>query len=133
MERKVKGVLVDVERNVIEVVEITYDDVKKNYLDVYYDLLNCELFDIVTRRFGKEYLDVYIDDEGALKEYNIPAIITKDDGKIVEVIYGNVFIASHDDEGNTISLTDAQIDAVMKRRAIITGGYFGQKVIVGGL
>ena len=34
-------------------------------------------------------------------------------GAIVEQIVGNVFIVSHDDEGETISLTDEQIKAVL--------------------
>ena len=124
----VKGVLVDVTRNVVEVKEITYDDVKSGYLDVYYKMLNCDTIDIVERRFKSDYLDIYIDDNGALYDFKIPSIITKDNGKIVEVIYGNAFICGHDGEGGTISLTNEQIKTVLSRVGYF--GYFGQKVLI---
>lgn len=111
--KNVKGVVVDVVKNEIYVKEITYDDVKDDYLDEYYKVLNCDTFDIVNRRFGKYCLDVYCDDEGLLKEDKKVALVTYKGSQIVEIICGNVFIVGHK-EAETISLTDDEINEVFK-------------------
>ncbi len=85
-----------------------------NTYEDFYPLLKCDTFEIVTRCFNGQWLDVYCDEEGLFKEHNETAIITMDSkNTIVEHIVGNVFIVSHDDEGETISLTDEQIKAVL--------------------
>lgn len=111
--KNVKGVVVDVVKNEIYVKEITYDDVKDDYLDEYCKVLNCDTFDIVNRRFGKYHLDVYCDDEGLLKENKKVALVTYKGSQIVEIICGNVFIVGHK-EAETISLTDDEINEVFK-------------------
>jgi hypothetical protein len=37
------------------------------------------------------------------------------DNLILDVIVGDVFFASHDDEGNTTSLTDDMLERILKR------------------
>lgn len=108
MPKTIKGILVDTKKNTLEVIDFNYDSYKD-----FYPLLNCEHFDVVERRFGDKYCDVYCDDEGLFKEDNKPAIFTHYKGKCVEHVVGNVFICGHDEEGETISLTAAQIDAVL--------------------
>lgn len=108
--KKVKGVLItpNQEKDRVKTYELEVND----YTD-YYKILDCSTFDIQTRKFGDLWLDIYCDDEGLFKEDNKVAIITLgDDGNPVEYIVGNVFIVSHNDDGDTISLTEEEIEAV---------------------
>lgn len=112
MSTIIKGVLVTPNQ---EGTKPRVHELEVNSYKDYYPLLECDTFDIQTRKFGDHWLDIYCDDEGLYKEGNKPAIVTSN-GKtkeVVEVIVGNVFIVSHNDEGETISLTDEQIQAVL--------------------
>ena len=71
-----------------------------------YELLHCSTFTIATRRFGKYTFDIYLDDEGLLKQDQIVTAISND---MNEMLVGNLFIVSHDDDGEVVSLTDEQI------------------------
>ena len=82
-----------------------------NYKDIY-PLINCSCFTIVTRKFGGYYLDVICDDEGLLKNEQIPSIVTVEDGQPVEVIVNDLFICKHDDNGNMVSLNNDEKAAV---------------------
>lgn len=84
----------------------------------FYPVLECDTFDIVTRKFGKNYYDVYVDDEGLLLN-KTPAIFTFDNDILVEMLVGNCIILSHDKDGNTISLTEEQVNEIL---ANIRGG-----------
>lgn len=117
MKEIIKGVLIDVTANKVEVKQIEYDTSNENYLDEYYKILNCSTFDIIQRKFGNYILDIYCDDEGALKE-NITSAVTTNNGEILEHIYGNIFIVSHDD-GNTISLNELEIKSVIRNIQLI--------------
>lgn len=110
--KKIKGVLVS--NGEVKEYELEYNSYKD-----YYKVLNCDTFDIQTRKFGDEWLDIYCDDEGLFKENNKPSVLTFANGELVEQIVGNVFIVSHDDEGETISLTDEQIKKVMETVAVV--------------
>ena len=104
--KKIKGVLVS--NGVIKEYELEYN----NYKD-FYPLLNCDTFDVQSRKFNGEWLDIYCDDEGLFKANNKPSILTFSNGELVEQIVGNAFIVAHNDEGDTISLTDEQVQKVM--------------------
>ena len=107
---KIKGILIT--PNQKETSPRMYELEVNSYKD-YYPLLECDTFDIQTRNFNGKWLDIYCDDEGLFKEDNKPAILTYSDGQLVEQIVGNVFIVNHNDEGETISLTDEEIEAVL--------------------
>ena len=104
--KKIKGVLVS--NGVAKEYELEYN----NYKD-FYPLLNCDTFDVQSRKFNGEWLDIYCDDEGLFKTNNKPSILTFSNGELVEQIVGNAFIVAHNDEGDTISLTDEQVQKVM--------------------
>ena len=111
--KKVKGILIDVLNNDCRIEEISYDTDDKNYLNAYYNMLQCDVFDITNRTIGEHRYDIYVDDEGLLKSGQKPSVLTfDDDNRIVEVLVGNAFVCSHNDEGDTISLTDEQIHEV---------------------
>ena len=115
---KLKGVLLDVKNQELKVVELNIDRKDSSYLDEFYKLLECDLFDIAVRKFDGECLDIFVDDEGLFKEDKIPSVATFNGEEIVEVIYNNVLIFSNDGMGNTISLTDEQIEKVMNCQII---------------
>lgn len=59
-------------------------------------------------------IDVIINDEGKFIEGLKPeiAIIDKKSNGILDIVYGNCIFASHDEEGETVSLSDEQIEIV---------------------
>ena len=116
---KIKGILIT--PNQKETKPRVYEAEINSYKD-YYPLLECDTFDIQSRRFKDKWLDIYCDDEGLFKEINRPSILTfNKNGQLVEQIVGNVFIVSHDDEGNTISLTDEEVEAVLSAVKVMAG------------
>lgn len=114
--KKIKGILItpnqkDTKPRVYELEVNSYED--------YYPLLECDTFDIQSRKFNGKYLDIYCDDEGLLKENNNPSILTYNGNILVEKIVGNVFITNHNSEGDTISLTDEDIKLVLSTVRIL--------------
>ncbi|MCS0827407.1 DUF3846 domain-containing protein [Cytobacillus firmus] len=62
-------------------------------------------------------IDLWINEEGLLQELplNFVTFVVKDgEPQPVHSIVGNVFFASHDEEGETISLNDIQIKRIKK-------------------
>lgn len=53
----------------------------------------------------KRSIDMWIDDEGKLKNLK-PSILLFHDGKMIDYISGNCVFTRFDDEGNTYGLTD---------------------------
>ena len=88
--------------------------------DTYNELhekINCECFGVDARRIGRKTFDIWHDDE---------FLYTCGPGQIVakclnydEVLMGNIIVARHDSEGNTVGLTDEEIanvkDAIIYR------------------
>ena len=96
----VKLLLLDVWKGQVRTIQI------KEFED-YYKYLNCNCFDIPTRRIGKKKraFDIFCDDEGALK-YNIASAYNS---KNQTMLVGNLIFSKTDDEGETISLTPEEI------------------------
>ena len=102
---KIKGILVDVKSNIIDVCEI------EKSLESYYKILNCELIDIASMKIGNRYFDIICDDEGLMKEdINISAIY--DD--FTPALVGNILVVRHDGKGNERSLTSKDILLVLE-------------------
>lgn len=59
-------------------------------------------------------IDVIINEEGKLIDGMKPeiAIVNEKQGNILDIVYGNCVFASHDEEGNTIALTEKQMQIV---------------------
>lgn len=66
--------------------------------------------------FRKNRIDVIINEEGKFIEGLKAeiAVVDKERGSILDIVYGNCIFASHDEEGETIGLTDEQIQIVME-------------------
>lgn len=57
-----------------------------------------------------ERIDLWCNDEGKINNMRPVAALHDDTGRVVDVIAGPCFIASHDDEGNTTGLEGALLD-----------------------
>ena len=93
--------------------------VKESYRDIS-NMLGCDLFTVASRKIGNKYYDIYCDDEFLLKNNLLdkPTLITTDDNdKIIEVLFGKIFIcnALETDEGITMgSLSSDDINCIYK-------------------
>ena len=102
-KREVKGLLISVKPD--DRITAGLRIVSGN-LEDYYNILNCEVIDIVSRRIGKKYYDIICDDMGLLKDDPIP---TAYDERFEPALYGNLFIVNEpdqDSDGYVTSLTD---------------------------
>lgn len=107
-KRKITGVLIDVWNETAEVRSIEAS------LDAYYAALQCGTIDIVSRRIGprgRKYYDIICDDEGLLVA---PTKISAIDMSCRAALVGNLFICSHDKDGNEISLTDTEAKRILR-------------------
>lgn len=101
-----KGLLLDIKNNKTQVVEV-------EGLEQYYELLNCQLVDIVNRRIGRKRFEIICDDEGTFKEdCKISAINNLGQPMLV----GSLLICGKADmEGELTSLTDKEITYIQER------------------
>lgn len=101
----VKGFMIDVENSNPYIAEID------GSIESYYQILKCDMFGIATRRIGESYYDIYCDDEGLLKCKPLVSAISSDHQPM---LVGNLFVVKTNDEGETISLTDEEIEEVKR-------------------
>ena len=68
----------------------------------------------LSQKFLDKGIDVIINEEGKLIEGLKAeiAIVSEESGTILDIVYGNCIFASHDAEGETIGLNEAQIHLV---------------------
>jgi hypothetical protein len=71
---------------------------------------------MLSRVFRDNGIDVIINDEGKFIEDCKPeiAIVDGDTKQVLDVVHGNCIFASHDEEGNTIGLTEEQLSVVLR-------------------
>lgn len=64
--------------------------------------------------FLENEIDIIINEEGKFIEGLNPeiAIVRKRDNQIADIVYGNCIFASHDEQGETVSLSDEQIKVI---------------------
>lgn len=106
--KKLTGVLLDVENEVVQAIEI------EDSSDEFYRILSCETIDIVRRRIGRKQFNIICDDEGLLMDSpKISAIGNLGNPMLV----GNLLIVSGqvDEDGNLTSLTKGEIKYVTDR------------------
>lgn len=67
-------------------------------------------------KFSNNDIDVIINEEGKLIKGMKPeiAIVNEERGNILDIVYGNCIFASHDEEGNTVALSEEQMQIVME-------------------
>lgn len=70
----------------------------------------------LSQKFLEHDIDIIINEEGKFIDGLTPeiAVMKKGTNTILDLVYGNCIFASHDEEGNTISLNDKQTKIVME-------------------
>ena len=86
-------------------------------LEDFYKYLQCDTFDIATRKIGDKYYDIFVDDIGTFVENPIVSAINNNDEVM---LVGNLIIANHDAEGNTTSLTTEDVKNISKQILVAT-------------
>ena len=114
--KKIRGILVDVEKGISP-----FNQEIKDAHDIA-DMLKCEYVTCVRRYVGGEYVDIYCDEEALLKPARDPAIITKHNGKIVEILYGNCLLCLHNKQGDMKSLPHRMFEPIMLAQANVKVG-----------
>ena len=68
----------------------------------------------LSQKFLEHDIDIIINEEGKFIDELTPeiAVMQKGTNNILDIVYGNCIFASHDDEGNTVSLNNEQIKIV---------------------
>ena len=133
-KKSIKGVLVANTETKTTIKPYVFEQTTKSNLNLerIYAMLECSCIDVATRKFGNNYYDIYCDDEGLFKKDNLPTIATFDDnGNLVEQIVGNVFVCKHDGEGGMESLTDSEIQEVLKNLLVYQDHNGIQRVCLG--
>jgi hypothetical protein len=105
--KKIKGVLitVDPKMNYIREHELNYKDISS-----FHSMLNCKTFTVASRYIGHIAYDIYLDDEGLMKDDYITSMVCDN---TFDFMVGNAFIALHDGEGGIKSLSDEDIENIL--------------------
>ena len=118
----ITGILLDTENNTIR------KTVLDGTLEGYYNALRCRCFDIVQRSIGGKPYDIYCDDDGLFVERPIISAFSPDGEPM---LVGNLFICHHDDEGNTVSLLDDEVEHILTAtRGVLTRNGLIRRVLV---
>ena len=107
-KKLLRGVLVDVEKETVEIMEIVDE------LDEFYKILNCSCIDITKRSIGatSKKFNIVCDDEALCK--GEPKISAVDYFGITQLC-GNLFIVGGKiDDGNLTSLSESEAEYVKK-------------------
>lgn len=86
----------------------------------------------LTETFTKNGIDVIINEEGKFIEGLRPeiAVVDKNTNQVLDVVMGNCIFASHDEEGETIPLTEEQYRIVMTELRMVSVLTYGNEVYV---
>lgn len=66
----------------------------------------------ISRVFAENDIDIVINEEGKLIEGMKPEIAIISNHEVLDIVYGNCIFVSHNEDGETTSLTEAQMDIV---------------------
>lgn len=101
--KKLFGVLVKPKECSVIKTEIPAD------LSGYYEAIDCDCIDIVTRTINGKSFAIICDDEGLLKEKPAPSAIDKDGNTM---LVGNIFVCNSDGE-NLASLSEEEAEFII--------------------
>lgn len=116
-----KSILIDVKKNnTAEIVDIDFD------LETYYNLIGCDIIDIVSRVIGGNDVCIIIDDEGLLKHDPIVSAVSYNrlisGNDLIPELVGNLIITGPvDDDGNLTGLSNQVADFIMNRYIMVVG------------
>ena len=96
------------------VLDVEHDELREaqcHNIDDFYRELNAEPLDIARRFIADKPYDIFVDDMGLLREPD-SIVVSAIDGKGSPMLVGNLIFANHDGQGNTVSLTDQDIEHI---------------------
>lgn len=102
---EIKAIVLNVNAGTVEVMDI------EDELQTYYDLIGCDLIDIVSRRIGGKVYSIVCDDEGALIDK--PKVSAWDEDMMPR-LFGNLVITNRDGP-ELASLTAEDVDRILNK------------------
>lgn len=91
----------------------------------------------LSKTFFEHKIDIIINEEGKFVEGLKPeiAVIKEGTNQILDLVYGNCIFASHDEHGETVSLSDKQIKIITEelKDLIVTNQDTEEAQIIKGL
>ena len=96
--------VLDVEKNEVR-------EAQCHNIEDFYRELNAEPFDVVSRYIGGRQYDIFVDDNGLLRNTN-KIVVSAVNGEFAPMLVGNLVFTNHDASGNTVSLTDEDIEHI---------------------
>lgn len=81
----------------------------------------------LSNRLSEKRIDMIINEEGKMiDDLKIEIVVVASNRNVTDIIFGNIVFASNDDEGNTVGLTDEQIEFIkheLNQEVIVEEGY----------
>lgn len=120
--KKIKGVLVSrAEDGALVVAPHEIEKKDGSYLTALYGAIKCDTVDVVARRIGERWFDLWVDDNGLLVNDPVFTAVTVQandtSGTIVERLAGNIFVCgSNKATGGLASLSDAEIKSIQEEK-----------------
>ena len=96
-------------------------------LSTFYELINCDNIEVVTRKIGTRTYTIICDEEGLFKRYPIVSMISD---KPTSYLVGNLIITSHTECGEFVGLSDEEIKEVMGNFTKCLYAYGGEEYYV---
>ena len=90
-------------------IEISIENVNDE-LEVYYEVLNCDMIDITTINVNGVEYDIIHDDEFLLKRPLVPTLYVNNE----LIIFGAFLISRANEDGEEIGLTHKEIDSFLE-------------------
>ena len=113
MKKMLTAVVIDTQKNTIDVREVK-DDIHE-----FYEVLNCDIFDIARRKIGGKPYDILCDDMGRYIEK--PVVSAVNPFFLQDYLVGNLMIVNHKGEDLT-SLTPTDIARIYAHIGKYTDG-----------
>lgn len=114
--------------------ELTRKEIDKDYRALQKEVGGCIEAPILADELERNEIDTFINEEGKLLSLPVSACVLDDKDQVVDLIAGNIVFASHDEDGDTVSLTDEQMAIVENLCAnkVFAGSYLGDmKMLIG--
>lgn len=107
MESKRKVMVLDAVLGKLEEKEIV-----NNFKAIQYEVGGNFEIPYLDNTLNKNGIDTYINEDGKFLTLPISACILDEEDTIQDVIMGNVLFSTHDEKGDTISLSDKQVEVI---------------------
>ena len=91
---------------------VTFDT--EDSLQNLYKLINTDIVEHLEVDVNGKRYDFWFDEEGKLKEGTTPTYPLFYNGKLYDVIFGNIVVTKTNEEGETIGIPDEEFDSLMK-------------------